>query len=234
EPVQHSFPDSDGGLWLKDLEKPCRDCNVLIILDEVTTGFRLAFGGGQECFGLSPDLVTYGKAMAGGLPAGALAGRTDIMKALSPTDNRPAVFAGNTFAGNPLSVAASFATLSYLSEHRDTVYGNLEKSAAHLADSLNAYWSETDAPLHIARFGSMLRLFLQPGPVNRDKSAGPGFGPAEDAFFVHLLGRGVTLHASRSIHLSTAHTREDLDLAIEAMIGATDDCAADGLFRNIQ
>ena len=232
EPVQQSFPDSDGGLWLKDLEQTCRNCNVLIILDEITTGFRLAFGGGQEYFGLSPDLVTYGKAVTGGLPAGILAGRSNVMKVFSPDDNGTTVFAGSTFAGNPLGIAASLATLSYLNEHRGTVYESLENNAAHLADSMNTYWTETDAPLHLLRFGPMLRLFLKSGPINRDQGGGPDAGPIEDAFFVHLLGRGVTLHASRTIHLSTAHTRADIDLCIEAMKGATNDCAADGLFKN--
>ena len=234
EPVQQSFPDSDGGLWLKDLEQTCRDCDVLIILDESATGFRLAFGGGQECFGLSPDLVTYGNAMAGGLPAGAIAGRTDIMKVFSPDNGRPAVYAGSAFAGNPLSIAASLATLSYLSEHRDTVYEGLDISAAYLTDSMNTYWADTNIPLHMLRFGSMLRLLLQPNPATRDRGIEPGLGPAEDAFFVHLLDRGVALHASRSIHLSTAHTRDDMDLSIEAMIGASEECTADGLFRNVQ
>ncbi|NKB44920.1 MAG: aminotransferase class III-fold pyridoxal phosphate-dependent enzyme [Alphaproteobacteria bacterium] len=231
EPIQQSFPDSDGGLWLKDLEKTCRDCNVLIILDEITTGFRLAFGGGQERFDLSPDMVTYGKAVAGGLPAGVLAGRANIMKVFSPDNGQPAVFAGSAFAGNPLSVAASLATLSYLNDHRDTVYENLEKSAEYFANSVNKHWLENKIPLHIVRFGSMLRLFLQPGPAKRDRNIGQGTGSIEDAFFVHLLDRGVTLHASRSIHLSTSNTREDIDISIDAMIGASEDCAADGLFR---
>jgi glutamate-1-semialdehyde 2,1-aminomutase len=233
EPVQSSFPVVESGIWLKELETTCRECGVVIILDEVMTGFRLAFGGGQSKFGLSPDMVTYGKAMAGGLPAGAVAGRAEIMKVFERSNHGSSVFAGSAFAGNPLSVAASLATLSYLHENRESFYGSLEESSADLTDRLNAYWSSSNTPLHIIRNGSMLRMMLQHRATSNRNDASSNLGPIDDAFFVHLLGRGVALHASRSIYLSAAHTREDINIIVDAMIGSTEDCAADGLFRNL-
>lgn len=233
EPVQSSFPAMESGIWLKELETTCRECGVAIILDEVMTGFRLEFGGGQSKFSLSPDMVTYGKAMAGGLPAGAIAGRAEIMKVFERSNDGSSVFAGSAFAGNPLSVAASLATLSYLHEHRAGFYNSLEASSADLADRLNDYWASSNTPLHIIRNGSMLRMMLRHRATSKRSDAGSNLGPVDDAFFVHLLGRGVALHASRSIYLSAAHTHEDINIVVDAMIGATEDCAADGLFRNL-
>jgi len=114
EPVQGSSPKSETEAWLCELEEVCRECSVLVILDEGLTGFRLAYGGAQERYGLKPDLVTYGKALAGGLPIGAIAGRKEVMQVFSPGTLRPSVFAGSTFAGNPLAISAGLATLTYL------------------------------------------------------------------------------------------------------------------------
>lgn len=153
EPVQSSFPVPENVQWLKELESTCRDCGVLVILDEVMTGFRLAYGGSQSRLGLSPDLVTYGKAMAGGLPAGAVAGVADVMSVFKPLDHNPAVFAGSAFAGNPLSVAASLKTLSYLSKQQAHFYDSLENTSRDLESRVNAYWTASNAPLHLTRCG---------------------------------------------------------------------------------
>ena len=233
EPVRSSFPQSDEGEWLRQLETVCQDCGVLVILDEVTTGFRIAYGGGQERFNLSPDLVAYGKAMAGGLPVGALAGREDIMKVFSPGKHRPAAFAGSAFAGNPLSVAAGCATLSYLQDQRSTLYQDLEQTAEHLSSRLNASWSAANVPLRMMQFGSMLKLMFHHNIETGLQYIQPSQGQAEDAFFVHLLDKGVAFHTSRAAYLSTAHTGDDIDIIIEAMVGASEETAADGLFRTL-
>lgn len=233
EPVQSSFPVQANGTWLKELESTCRDCGVLIILDEVMTGFRLAFGGGQSMLGLSPDLVTYGKAMAGGLPAGAVAGRADIMGVFKPANHSPAVFAGSAFAGNPLSVAASLTTLTYLSKQQSHFYDSLENTSRDLERRMNTYWAESNTPLYLTRCGSILKLLMRQGSMANRHHLDGGLGDVEDAFFVHLLDRGVALHASRSIYISAAHTPQDIDLIVEAMIGATAECATDGLFKRL-
>ncbi|WP_119389880.1 aminotransferase class III-fold pyridoxal phosphate-dependent enzyme [Taklimakanibacter lacteus] len=99
EPVQHSNPQRDVRDWLLELQQVCRDCNVLFCLDEMVTGFRLAYGGGQEYFGITPDLATLGKACGGGLPIGVIAGREDFMRMFLPRTGEQGVFTGGTFTG---------------------------------------------------------------------------------------------------------------------------------------
>lgn len=231
EPVRGSSPRSDGGAWLSELESVCRDSDVLVILDESLTGFRLAYGGGQERFSLKPDLVTYGKAMAGGLPIGAVAGRKEVMQVFSPGTLRPSVFAGSTFAGNPLSMAAGVATLKYLQSQRESLYATLDRRASALATDLNTFWEQKVAPIHILQCGSILKLVFE-RPQNETGSAANPMSPqGQDAFFVHLFGQGVALHASGNIYLSTAHSEDDLLLVTGALKYATNQTLEDGLLH---
>jgi glutamate-1-semialdehyde-2,1-aminomutase len=230
EPVQSSGPEAHDRTWLRDLQNVCHECNVLFILDEVTSGFRLAFGGAQERFGLSPDLVTYGKVMAGGLPMGAIAGRADIMKVFAPKDKTPAVFSGSTFGGNPMSVSAAVSTLSFLREHRDTLYQDLDRAAARLAKNVNARWAAARAPLMLLQYSSIFKLVFKTPKTFVSLHEFNNARRAEDTFFVHLLDRGIALHASRTGYLSTAHTAEDVDFIVEAMSEAFEESAADGCF----
>lgn len=234
EPVQSSEPKSHDGTWLRDLQSVCHECGVLVILDEVTTGFRLAFGGAQERFSLSPDLVTYGKVMAGGLPMGSVAGRTDIMKVFAPKDESPAVFSGSAFGGNVMSVSAALATLSFLREHKDTLYNDLDSATDRLTKSVNARWAAANAPIILEQCSSIFKLVFKTPKTFASKHDLDDARRAEDTFFVHLLDRGITLHTSRTGYLSTAHTHEDVDFIIEAMSGAFNESAADGCFANLQ
>jgi glutamate-1-semialdehyde-2,1-aminomutase len=231
EPVQSSCPVSDDGLWLKQLEAVCKEAGVLIILDEVMTGFRLSYGGGQEIFDLSPDLITYGKAIAGGLPVGALAGKSDVMSCFTPDSRGVGVFSGSAFAGNPLTIAAGIATLSYLQSHRSTLYPDLEQRTSRFANRVNAQWSGMGLPLRFLHFGSLMRLVCQHEPVRHARDIKPVFRNAENAFMVHALERGVSIHASRRAFISAAHTDEDIDLLVDALTIAGEQTAADGLFR---
>lgn len=232
EPVQSSSPKSETESWLRELEQVCRDCGVLIILDEGLTGFRLAYGGAQERYALQPDIVTYGKAMAGGLPMGAIAGREDVMQVFSPGILRPSVFAGSTFAGNPLSIAAGTATLTYLLEHRSALYEDLDQRAADLATGLNEFWTDKKAPIHMLQHSSLLKVVFQPAPMINSTASSVTPPQGQDAFFVHLLDRGVALHASGNIYLSAAHEREDIEYVANAFMHATQQTMADGLLTS--
>lgn len=229
EAVQGSAPFSDGGQWLRELQQVCTNNGVLLILDEGLTGFRLAYGGAQEHFDVTPDLVTYGKAIAGGLPMGVLAGREDVMHVFSPGKHRPSVFAGGTFVGNPLSVAAGVATLTYLRKNHESFYSNLDALAARLATDITAYWRDRNAPLHVMQYGSLLRIFFQTAPGVETTYLSTVSSQGRDAFFVHMLNQGVALHASGNINLSEAHTAEDLETVSNAIKYATDQAIADGL-----
>ncbi|MGE4251304.1 MAG: aminotransferase class III-fold pyridoxal phosphate-dependent enzyme [Parvibaculaceae bacterium] len=117
EPVRHSNPQSEGRDYLLELKQVCRDCGVLFALDEMVTGFRLAYGGGQDYFGIAPDLATLGKACGGGLPIGVIAGAEDVMRMFLPRSGETGVFTGGTFTGNPLTMAAGTAAVSYYAAH---------------------------------------------------------------------------------------------------------------------
>ena len=233
EPIQSSCPISDGGVRLRELEQVCRECNVLVILDEIMTGFRLAYGGGQELFELSPDLVTYGKALAGGMPVGAVTGKADVMQMFTPDDRGVCVFAGSAFAGNPLTVAAGQTTLSYLLSNKTSIYDTLNQKTAQLVSQVNTYWSEAGMPLRLISFGSMLRIVCQIEAVHRSSDLNARLQHAEDVFLVHVLDHGVMVHASRRGFISTAHTDEDIDFVANALIGASEETATDGLFKSL-
>ena len=143
EPVQSSNPRLDTREWMEELRSVCEENGVLFLLDEVITGFRLAYGGVQERFDLGADLVTYGKAIGGGTPIGAVGGRRELMDvfgagALPPGSDhdlrakRIRVFSGTTFAGNPLSMCAGVACLEHLKAHRETIYPHLETQGTAL------------------------------------------------------------------------------------------------------
>lgn len=232
EPVQGSSPKSKTESWLRELEKVCRECSVLVILDEGLTGFRLAYGGAQERYALEPDLVTYGKALASGLPIGAIAGRKEVMQVFSPGTLRPSVFAGSTFAGNPLAVADGLTTLTYLHDHRNTLYDDLEGRAANLASTLNTFWAANKAPMHVLQHSTLLKVVFQPTPGLNHTQPAAVIPQGQDAFFVHLLDRGVSLHDSGNIYLSAAHESEDIEAVIRAFEHATDQTLADGLLTS--
>ena len=114
EPVQSSNPRLDNQEFLDGLREVCTECEVLLMLDEVITGFRIEYGGCQEYYDIKPDLVTYGKAVGGGLPIGVVAGSKHVMNTFSGAENTPAIFAGGTFSGNPLTMASGIGALEYL------------------------------------------------------------------------------------------------------------------------
>lgn len=232
EPVQSSHPTSDHIPWLKELEHVCRDNDVLLILDEVMTGFRLAYGGGQTLFEVKPDLVTYGKALAGGLPVGAVAGPASIMRMFTPDSRGISIFAGSAFAGNPLTCAAGQATLTFLKDHGKTFYADLNGTTDRLVTQVNTYWAESDVPLRLLSFGSMMRLICQREQVTRAADINASLRHALEVFVVHVLDHGVTVHASHRAFLSAAHTNDDVDFVANALIGATEQTLADGLFRD--
>ncbi|HEY3396487.1 MAG TPA: glutamate-1-semialdehyde 2,1-aminomutase [Armatimonadota bacterium] len=186
---------------------------ALLIFDEVITGFRVAAGGAQELYGVTPDLTTLGKILGGGLPVGAYGGRREIMELVSPLG--PMVQAG-TLAGNPLATSAGIATLTFL--RRPGLYEELERKSALLETGLRAAATATGVPVTINRVGSMLTAFFTSHPVtnaddlrhvNRDRYA---------RFFHGLLDRGVALAPSycEAAFLSTEHSDRDLELAAEA------------------
>ena len=200
--------------FLEGLRKRCDEAGILLIFDEVMTGFRLSKAGYQGLTDVQPDLTTLGKIIGGGLPVGAYGGRADVMDYVSPAGP---VYQAGTLSGNPLAMAAGLAMLSYLDEHPE-VYTQLEKTGARLEAGLRAANETAGRNLTLNRIGSMYTLFFTENPVLDFASAKTSDLPAYGRYFHAMLDRGVYLTPSQfeSLFLSTALTEELVDEVVAA------------------
>ncbi len=201
--------------FLRALRALTRAHGALLVVDEVMTGFRLAFGGATERFGLEPDLVTLGKVMGGGLPAAAYAGPAAIMERLAPLGP---VYQAGTLSGNPLAMAAGAATLGILAGDPG-LYRRLEALGERLETGLAEALTAAGVPHTINRVGSMLTVFFAEGPVASFADAERSDPELFRRFFHGLLARGVYWPASRfeAAFLSVAHTEDDLERTVAAV-----------------
>jgi glutamate-1-semialdehyde 2,1-aminomutase len=195
----------------------CRDLctrhGAVLIFDEVMTGFRLAYGGAQERFSVTPDMTTLGKIIGGGLPVGAYGGRADIMAVVSPDGP---VYQAGTLSGNPLAMASGIATLKQL--HETKPYHRLESMSERLVHGLEAEAKNAGVPVFAARCGSMFTIFFQAGPVHSLADAKRSDTHRFSKFFHSLLESGVYLPCSQfeACFVSAAHTEADIKATIAA------------------
>ncbi|MBH17575.1 MAG: glutamate-1-semialdehyde-2,1-aminomutase [Acidobacteria bacterium] len=198
--------------FLEELRELCDQSGVLLIFDEVISGFRVALGGAQTIFGVKPDLTCLGKIIGGGLPVGAYGGRADLMAHIAPDGP---VYQAGTLSGNPLAMTAGAWTLSRLSER---LYHQLAKLGAQLAEGLAEVASEAGVPLHVNRFGSMVTPFFTNRPVRNYRSATDANTMLYGVFFRSMLRRGVYPPPSQfeSWFLSAAHSAHDIERTIDA------------------
>ncbi|HSL95550.1 MAG TPA: glutamate-1-semialdehyde 2,1-aminomutase [Thermoleophilia bacterium] len=197
--------------FLETARRLCTAYGALLVFDEVITGFRVAWGGAQERFGVIPDLTTLGKIIGGGLPVGAFGGRRELMETVAPLGS---TYQAGTLAGNPLAMAAGAATLGVLSE--PGVYEGLEALAARVESGLRAAAGET--PVTINRVGAMLTMFFCEGPVASWADAKRADTAAYARYHRHMLEHGVYLAPSQfeATMVSLALTDDDLRRAQEA------------------
>ncbi|PMP77270.1 MAG: glutamate-1-semialdehyde-2,1-aminomutase [Sulfurihydrogenibium sp.] len=184
----------------------------LLIFDEVMTGFRLAYGGAQELYGIEPDLTTFGKVIGGGLPVGAYGGKKEIMEYVAPVGP---VYQAGTLSGNPLAMAAGLKQLELLKELNP--YQELDEKGKILEDGFRSIAQETGVPVQINRVGSMITVFFTDKPVKDFATAKTSDTQKFAKFFRCMLEKGVYLPASQfeAFFLSTAHTKEDLYQTLE-------------------
>jgi glutamate-1-semialdehyde 2,1-aminomutase len=196
---------------LRDL---CTTEGIVLIFDEVMTGFRVARGGAQELFGVRPDLTTLGKIIGGGLPVGAYGGKSEIMRMVAPSGP---MYQAGTLSGNPLAMSAGYETLSILMEDPD-LYDHLERKSYRLAVGINENIAELGLSLAQNRVGSMSTLFFTPGPVRDYRSALRADTQRFAVYFREMLERGIYLAPSQfeAGFVSIAHTDEDIDRTIQA------------------
>jgi glutamate-1-semialdehyde 2,1-aminomutase len=203
--------------FLEGLREITSRHGALLIFDEVISGFRVAPGGAQEHFGVTPDLTCLGKIVGGGLPVGAFGGRQDLMDHLAPNGG---VYQAGTLSGNPLAMGAGIATLEILS--RPETYDTLEKLGAQMEKGLRTAASDAGVPLHINRIGSMMTGFFQEGPVTNFDTAAASNTDRYGAYHQAMLEHGIYLAPSQfeATFVSLAHTEADIAAAGDAAAAA--------------
>jgi glutamate-1-semialdehyde 2,1-aminomutase len=205
-PPQPGFLDG-----LRDLTQAS---GALLIFDEVITGFRVAYGGAQELYGVMPDLTCLGKVIGGGLPVGAYGGRAEIMERMAPAGP---VYQAGTLSGNPLAMTAGIETLAILRE--GDAYAELNDRACRLGDGIGAVATTAGRAVRVSRIGSLLTIFFSTQPVVDHDSARHADTNLFGEFFQRLLREGVYWPPSQfeAAFVSLAHSSDDIDVTIAAM-----------------
>ncbi|MEM6689395.1 MAG: glutamate-1-semialdehyde 2,1-aminomutase [Planctomycetota bacterium] len=199
--------------FLTTLREETTKDGAILIFDEVMTGFRLAYGGAQERFGITPDMTTLGKILGGGLPLGAYGGRADIMDNVLPAGK---VFQAGTLSGNPVAVAAGSKTLELLKENPP--YELLDKRGMRLAEGLDSAASKAGIAYQMQAVGSMMTLFFHDGPVNSWNEAAQCDTTAFGKYFWGLIEKGIYMPCSQyeALFFSVLHDEAIIDQTIDA------------------
>ncbi len=200
--------------FLEGLKTICAEEGIVLIFDEVMTGFRLAPGGAAELFGITPDLATYGKIIGGGMPVGAFAGKKEIMEKIAPAGP---VYQAGTLSGNPVAVAAGRAVLNHIKENKK-LYDELEEKSAYLENGLKNNLKKLGKNYYTNRVGSMLCMFFTEEKVTGFSDAVKSDTEKYGRYFHKMLEKGIYLAPAQfeAMFVSTAHTREQLDKTIQA------------------
>jgi glutamate-1-semialdehyde 2,1-aminomutase len=213
EPVAGNMgcvPPQDG--FLAGLRAICDEHGALLILDEVMTGFRVAYGGAQTRYGVRPDITTLGKIIGGGMPIGAYGASRELMQLVSPLGP---MYQAGTLSGNPVAVAAGRATLSVL--RNSSIYDDLEERSAEFQSGVRAAADKHNVPITMNRVGSMWTIFFTEGPVTDFESANQSNRERFARFFHLMLAEGVYLPPSQleAAFFSAAHAKKDISQMIE-------------------
>jgi glutamate-1-semialdehyde 2,1-aminomutase len=201
--------------FLNEVRKLTEQNDVILIFDEVITGFRLALGGASEFFGVTPDLATFAKALGNGLPIAAIAGQKEIMNKLAPLGS---VYQASTFAGNPVSVAAGIATLETLTEAKNTIYPKIAKTCDNIVDGLKDVLAREQLNCAVNSIGSMFQIFFTSERVKDEASAKKANSRMFRKLFDELLKQNIFIPPSQfeTCFVSYAHDEDDVDKTIEA------------------
>jgi len=200
--------------FIRELRSICNEQKIVLIFDEVMSGFRVAAGGAQKVLGVNPDLSTFGKIIGGGLPVGAFGGKEEIMEQLAPDGP---VYQAGTLSGNPLAMAAGFAALKHIKE-RPTIYDELEEKSSYLESGFRENLKSLGKSYALNRVGSMMCMFFTEEHVENFNNAVKSDTELYGKYFHEMLKSGVYLAPSQfeALFVSTAHTNEDLDKTIKA------------------
>lgn len=226
EPIQSRRPELQPREFLHALRKLTRDEEIVLVFDEVITGFRTGPGGAQAHFGIEADLATYGKVLGGGMPIGAVAGRKGVMDTFDGgfwqygDDSIPTAgvtFFAGTFVRHPLAIAAAHASLSFLKAQGPALQTENNRKAGRIEEGLNSLFETHGVPFELARFGSQMFLRTAKG------------GPLASLFFIHMRDRGVHMLEGFPTYMTIAHTDEDVDHVLAAAEDSLNEMIADGM-----
>jgi glutamate-1-semialdehyde 2,1-aminomutase len=200
--------------FVEGLRELCTQHGIVLIFDEVMTGFRMAAGGAQEVLGVDADLVCYGKVIGAGMPVGAFGGKREIMEHIAPLGS---VYQAGTLSGNPLAMAAGIALLKELKAN-PSIYQSLNKKTAYLRDGLDKVFAASGHDYVINQKGSMISVHFSKHPVSNFETSAAADIQKFNKFFHAMLSRGIYLPPSafESWFLNDALTYEDLDTTIKA------------------
>ncbi len=200
--------------FIQGIREICDSESIVLIFDEVMTGFRLAPGGAQERLAVNADLVTYGKVIGGGMPVGAFGGKKEIMEKIAPLGN---VYQAGTLSGNPIAMIAGYTMLKELQDHPN-IYAELEEKTAYLHEGLDKVLEASGTPFIINRLGSMISIHFSDHTVTDFASAASADNELFKKYFHAMLKRGIYLPPSafESWFLNNALSYEDLDKTIAA------------------
>ena len=198
--------------FLEFLRKITEDHGALLIFDEVITGFRLGLGGASGYFHITPDLITLGKIVGGGMPIGAYGGRREIMEMVSPVGP---VYQAGTLSGNPIATTAGITTLTILKDHPQ-IYAELEKKTARIAETVRNSFGDK---VWVNQIGSLMSVFFTEKPVVDYESAVTSDTKRYAEYFQYMLEQGIYLAPSQfeAMFLSAAHTEEDIERTCKAV-----------------
>jgi len=200
--------------FIEGLRKICDEEKIVLIFDEVMTGFRLSAGGAQQTLNLKADLVTYGKVIGGGMPVGAFGGKKEIMQHIAPLGN---VYQAGTLSGNPIAMIAGYTTLKILKDDPN-IYKELEAKTIYLKEGLNKVFAASGMPFIINQFGSMISIHFSDHAVTDFATAASANNALFNKYFHAMLNRGIYLPPSafESWFLNNALSYDDLDSTIKA------------------
>ena len=212
EPIMGNIgfiPPKEG--YLEFLRKITSENGIILIFDEVITGFRIAEGGAQEHFGITPDLVTFGKILGGGFPIGALSGKTELMEMLAPSGS---VYQAGTFNGNPISITAGLATLKQLD---NSFYSKMNSKGNSLRTAIKDIIADNDLNYHVAGLSSMFQIYLTDREVWNYEDAKTADTEKFLAYFHTLLNKGVFIPPSQfeCCFISLMHSNEDIEQTLD-------------------
>lgn len=208
--------------FIQGLRKLCDQHHIVLIFDEVITGFRLGYKGAAGYYGVEPDMACFGKIIGGGLPVGAYGGKKEIMSMVSP---QGPIYQAGTLSGNPLAMTMGIRQLTYLRDHQE-VYEYINEYARKLKEGIDKIIEKNDYPIHVARCQSLLTIFFKKGMINNYNDVQDCDLEAFQRYYQAMVKRGFIFAPSQfeGIFISYAHTDEDLQKTLQAIEASLEEC----------